>query len=163
MQSEIKSFQTGAHQGFPTFVIGDLNIDSYDQNLLSDPQVTEYTDAVTDRLLSGTGLIDAAAEASSTPATTVVPATNNLWQHFNSSEDPNTTPAQRIDYFFYANSNDGTSMTVSVDSIGPIPPSEPLPLNAQSILVAQDASGTWFNDSDHYPLEAYVTITANDN
>lgn len=145
LASAISKFRSD-NGSFGVFLLGDLNIDADDLN-------GEYTKAVTNTLLNGTSLHDAAAEAASgplgDPGPTIVPASNTLWQHFN-----NVTPlpgSTRIDYFFHADSSDGT-MTCSVTAIDVI----------TAGLTIQHHDKT-YNCSDHYPLEAMVTVTVPDS
>lgn len=148
LTSEIKSFQASETK-FATVVLGDFNINYFDQtpslNINGVP-TSEYDDAITNRLLNGTGLVDAAAAAPG--HVSIDPSTNTLWKRFNPNSG--SSPA-REDYFFYANSVDG-SMKISVDSIDAI----------TTGLTVQDDSGDTYNCSDHFPLETLITVSVND-
>lgn len=127
--------------GSAVFLLGDLNIDALSQD---DKGKQEYADAVTTPLIGEAGLTDAAGTDQA--YATVVPSTNLTWQYFNNTT---TGDPQRIDYFMYANSTDGT-MTVQVDSIN---------VNSQ-LTISYD--GKAYACSDHYPLEITATITVNE-
>lgn len=120
-------------------LLGDLNIDSDNHN-------NEYENTVTNILLNGTGLIDAATLPNRDPGFSINPATNTLWQYFNPGQS--STAPTRIDYFFYADSADGT-MSVSVDSLKVKTDGLTIPYNGKGVV----------NCSDHYPVEASITIT----
>ena len=134
---------------FAVFLLGDLNIDYYGTTKLSDGN-TEYTDTVTDKLINNVGLHDAAADlaaAGNDPGGTILPPQNTLWQYFNETVQPPFPANQRIDYFFYANSPDG-NMTVQVDSVT---------VKTDGLTIEGG-----YNCSDHYPLQASVTVTVNE-
>ena len=128
--------------GSAVILLGDLNIDALRQD---DKGKEEYAEAVGKRLIGWAGLTDAAGTDQA--YATIVPSTNLTWQYFNNTT---TGDPQRIDYFMYANSTDGTSMTVQVDSIN---------VNSQLTF---PYNGESYACSDHYPLEITATITVNE-
>jgi hypothetical protein len=123
-------------------VLGDLNVASGSD---------KYQTLVADILLSGdTGLKDAANLMD--PGWTINPQTNTLWQHFNPNQE--NDPPTRIDYLLFADSADGGSKPIA---------SQQIQLNSfaaktDGLTFVEDKTGLVYNCSDHYPIEAGITI-----
>lgn len=123
------------HPAYAVIVLGDLNVDSGSD---------KYKTLVTDILLAGdTGLKDAATLID--PGYTINPKTNTLWQHFNPGKEDE--PPKRIDYLFFADSYDGVSQQVELNSFA---------VKTDGLTVVE--KGSTYNCSDHYPIEASITI-----
>lgn len=127
------------HPDYAVIVLGDFNVDKNSD---------KYSPLVNDILLSpGTGLTSAADQID--PGYSINPKTNTLWQHFN--PDKKNEPPSIIDYFLYADSADGVSQKVVLNSFA---------VKIDDLTVQEN--GNVYNCSDHYPIQASITINVPD-
>jgi hypothetical protein len=165
LAADIVNWQNGtSHSGASrrpsaVFVLGDLNIDIFDDSTLypATGKNQEYTDVVVKRLLNAANLRDLAAGSPQHDSLVTVSNQNTLWQRFNGTGN---TASQRIDYILCADSVDGT-MQVSLATL-PNAPQPAIDVVHSSALTVSE-SGQTYDCSDHYPLEAIVTVTVPDS